>query len=138
MAVENRVGLGTPDVNCTAGWVELKWLRCWPVRKDTIVRIDHFTVQQRIWLRRRWQANRGAWLLLQCRREWLLFTGEEAAEHVGKVDREGLYKWASIRWTQGLKRGELGEALTADWDSWRGSRLVRPSSSSVAAEISAR
>ena len=49
VAVENPVHPGTPDVNCILGWIELKWLRAWPVRADTVVKIEHFTRQQRVW-----------------------------------------------------------------------------------------
>ena len=52
--VENPVACpGTPDVNYVEGWIELKNLRSWPKRAATIVRIEHFTEQQRRFLRRR-------------------------------------------------------------------------------------
>lgn len=134
--VENPMRPGTPDVNCTVAWLELKWLRRWPARPDTVVRIEHFTNRQRMFLRRRWGIARGgagaAWLLLQVGREWLLFDGETAGDHVGRVCRSELYNLARVRWTQGLSNKELQECLTTDWGSWSGSPLVRPSSSSVA------
>ncbi len=111
VAIENRVGLGTPDVNCIGGWIELKWLRAWPKRAKTIVRVKRFSLEQRIWLQRRFDLGGRSWLLLQVRREWLLFTGPVAAEHVGYVDREGLYEQTHARWTTGLDAEEMIECL---------------------------
>ena len=50
MAVENPCEPGTPDINwCDMGregWVELKYLERFPVRKG-VVKIEHYTLQQR-------------------------------------------------------------------------------------------
>lgn len=112
-AVENRVGVGTPDVNYIEGWIELKWVRRWPKRPETVVDIDHFSKEQRIWLNRRYQRMGNSWLLLQVGREWLLFTGQDAADYVGKLTREGLYKVCRMRLTQGMDKEELIECLTS-------------------------
>ena len=110
--VENRVAWpGTPDLNCTLGWIELKWLRAWPTREYTIVRIDHYTRQQRHFLRDRWVAEGGAWLLLQRHHEWLLFTGDVAARLVGRATRAELYEATCGYWNKGLKGEELAECL---------------------------
>ena len=111
--VENRVGIGTPDVNCIAGWLELKWLRRWPKNRDTIVRIDHYTVQQRRWLKRRAARGGGAWLLLQVGQEWLLFDALVAHDDVGRVPRDELYRLARHRWQRGLVKEELIACLQA-------------------------
>ena len=109
--VENPVGPGTPDVNCICGWIELKWMRRWP-RLGGVVRIDHFTPQQRNWLRRRWEKGGGAWLLLQVGQEYLLFEGPTAAEHVGMVNRTRLRQLAVKIWDRGMKFKELELCLT--------------------------
>lgn len=109
--VENPAQPGTPDVNCTLGWIEQKWLLRWPKRDGTPVLIPHYTTRQRRWLRRRWRTDRGAWLLLQVRHEWLLFDGENAAEFVGRVDRARLGELAFAHWQHGLRDRELAEAL---------------------------
>ena len=119
-AIENPIGPGTPDVNYIEGWIELKWLRAWPVKSDTVVRLPHFTIGQRRWLRDRSRLGGNAWLLLQCKQEWLLFTGPDAHDYVGKMTREGLYRCCRMRWTRGLKDKELVECLKRDWDNWNG------------------
>lgn len=115
VAVENgTVGPGTPDVNCTLGWLELKWLRRWPKNEETVVKIDHYTPQQRIWLKRRARAGGGVWLLLQVGREWLLFSAEYAAEHIGRdATRENLARNALLHMQNGLQDGRLVECLTS-------------------------
>ena len=87
--VENPIHPGTPDVNLSNGkWIELKCIPGWPVRDTTIVRISHYTPQQRVWLYRRWKSAPGSTLLLleiRADRLWLLFDGDVAAKVVGRV-----------------------------------------------------
>ena len=86
--VENPIHPGTPDVNIADGrWIELKCIPRWPVRASTVVRIGHYTPQQRVWLYRRWKAAPGSTLLLlevRVDRQWLLFDGDVAAKIVGR------------------------------------------------------
>lgn len=65
-----------------------------------------------MWLRRRIHRGGRAWLLLQVRREWLLFDGEVAAQVIGTVNREGLIEAASHYWPNGLNSSELETVLT--------------------------
>lgn len=110
--VENTAArAGTPDVNYAEGWIELKWLRQWPKRATTVVRLPHFRLVQRRWLRDRWRVGGAAWLLLQCRREWLLFDGQTAHDHVGQVTLKELRALARARWEYGLRDRELIECL---------------------------
>lgn len=100
--IENSVRLGTPDVNYIHGWIELKTKAAWPVRETTPLRIEHFSPQQRVWLRRRWLSGGHAWLLLRVGREFLLFDGVHAALHVGNVLRHDLYQIATARSANGF------------------------------------
>jgi hypothetical protein len=137
--IENRVGApGMPDVNFCEGFIECKWLRSWPKGETTLVRLPHFTLQQRTWLARRWAVGRSAWLLLQVKKEWLLFTGQDAKDYVGLLTRDGLYRVARARWNCGLGDRELRECLTRDWSDWDGSPLVNGSSSTDGAEARTR
>jgi hypothetical protein len=115
-AIENPLRGGTPDVNYTHGWIELKWLRSWPKREETPIRLPHFHVGQRLWLKQRWRCRGLAFLLLQCNKEWLLFRAPEAAEHVGHLSREQLYDLSLARWDNGLNNKELQEWLTKSWE----------------------
>jgi hypothetical protein len=109
--IENPLRAGIPDVAYINGWIELKYLKAWPKRPETPVRIHHFTKQQRIWLRRHCQLGGNSFLLIQCKREWLLFDGLYASTDVGNVCLAELKqntKWYS---DGGLKPRELQNVL---------------------------
>lgn len=90
--VENPIHPGTPDVNlCSGQWIELKCVPGWPARENSLLRISHFTPQQRVWLYKRWKyAPSSTYLLLEVRaeRQWLLFDGDVAAQIVGRSTAE--------------------------------------------------
>lgn len=111
IAVENPVLPGTPDVNYVGGWIELKWARSWPVRPDSIVRIDHYTVQQRVFAYKRRKAGGQCWWLLQVKKEWLLLDGAVAALHVNRATRQELIDLAERYWPAGLLTEELLQFL---------------------------
>lgn len=116
--VENPAHPGTPDLNfggaAGEGWIELKQLARWPKGDATVVAIEHFAPHQRLALRRRWRAGGAAFLLLQVgRRDWLLFHGDDAAQHVGRVPRAELERRACRVWRAGLPADELRAAVTA-------------------------
>lgn len=90
---------GVPDVNTVVGWVELKFLLKWPHYCKSIVRLDHYTPEQRAWGMRRWLKRPGScWLLLHIREgdQWLLFNALIAAQVVGRVNREALTRGATV------------------------------------------
>lgn len=102
VSVENPAYPGTPDVNYVEGWIELKWLREWP-REAGVVPLPHFTPQQRVWLFKRWMKKGNVFMLIQCRKEWLLFDGQTASEVVGHATREELIQKARYYSNDGLK-----------------------------------
>ena len=114
MAVENPAQPGTPDVNYVEGWIELKKLPKWPkVGDNHPILVSHFTPQQRNWLMLRRRKNGRAFMLLQVGRDWLLFDGAVAAEHVGRVGRRELERLALANWQNGPRAEELRAILTA-------------------------
>ncbi|MDB5177551.1 MAG: hypothetical protein JWN75_1219 [Candidatus Saccharibacteria bacterium] len=96
--VETASKDGIPDVNYTYGWIELKTIPAWPKRAATVVAIDHFTPEQRVWGIKRWRAGGLSWHLLRVGNgpdaDWLLFDGETAGRYVGHVDKEKLFTLA--------------------------------------------
>ncbi len=77
LSVENPCQPGTPDVNYVGGWIELKQVKGWA--RGHLPAIPHYTKQQRIWLRRRWEAGGVALFVLQIGKEWLVFPGDIAS-----------------------------------------------------------
>ena len=105
--VENRVKTGTPDVNDIPGWMELKRLRSWPNRGG-VVALPHFTLGQRLWLRRRGKRGGQVMLVLQVRKQWLFFNWDYAYEFVGKTaTKVDLVDNAIKHFPYGLKNKEL-------------------------------
>lgn len=81
--VENSVGPGTPDVyytmnSGTMGWLENKHAHEWPKRPSTALRLDHFTPQQRSFLRRHGKLKANVWILLQVESDYFLLDYQEA------------------------------------------------------------
>ena len=90
--VENVKKAGTPDIAFIHGWIECKYLDQYPARKGTIVRIEHFTGKQRLWLMKHSAFGGNCFLWLQVGQEHLIFTGWYAAKHVGRVAAHELRK----------------------------------------------
>jgi hypothetical protein len=95
MSVESGAHIGTPDINCTLGWIELKYVESWPVRETTPLAVPHFTPQQRAWIGRRARLGGFVCVLLKVGREWLLFDGSQAAERLGTATRRELLGMAA-------------------------------------------
>lgn len=111
--VENRVELGTPDVNYIGGWIELKWHRKAPKHKGIFHLTHDMSTEQRVWAIRRHQAGGRCFLLLKCGSEYLLFYGYVAAEFLGRVGFDTLREKAIKSWKK-LNAKELQEILMHD------------------------
>lgn len=111
--VENAVNPGTPDVNCILGWIELKQIRPedMPKRAGTVLRLDHFTPEQRAWLTRRAYFGGACWVLLLLGEQWVLIVGRTAAEHLGRVNVADTLALASHVWPTKPSAEELQKAL---------------------------
>lgn len=100
MSVENPVRPGTPDINYIEGWVELKVLDKWPARPNTKIKVQCFTPQQRVWLRRRNKRGGAAFFLILIDKDWLLFDGETAGLKVGHMDKNEMIE-SSLMYSEG-------------------------------------
>lgn len=116
VSVENPAHPGTPDVNYVGGWIELKQRGAWPsnVRgRFRVVRCEHFSTEQRIWLSRRELAGGRTFLIWRIGRDWLLFRGSVAANVVGNVPEPELRRAAYKVWaSKALMEKELVECLS--------------------------
>lgn len=91
-----NTGIGTPDVEFVGGWAELKYLSKWPARDSTLVRIPHYTDEQREWAKRRWAKGEMVWLVLQVRQDWV-FWCQPAAQNVGFLTKDQM-RDSAARW----------------------------------------
>lgn len=88
--IENRLNSGVPDVTYSTdhhGWVELKFLPKPPKKPDSIMRIDHFTPEQRNWITRHGRRGGHCFVFLQVDRAYMLF-GWESVPEIGRVTYE--------------------------------------------------
>jgi hypothetical protein len=99
---EDAYQRGIADVsfvqNGLHGWMELKYRAVAPVRPSTICKINHYTDDQRIWLRHKGNAGGMTFLLLQLGRSYMLFDHVQCQE-VGRVTTSELIDlscWYSI------------------------------------------
>lgn len=91
---EDALGEGVPDVSYgiearsvddggarsiqgTNGWIELKFVRSLPKRKETPIDIG-LTARQAAWLRRRGMQGGNCWVLVQIETGYFLFTWHQA------------------------------------------------------------
>jgi hypothetical protein len=113
---EDKFALGVADVSFAHagvhGWIELKFLPVWPKRAGTVVRVDHFTAEQRQWLKAKGAAGGHVFVLLQVAREYLLFRWQDI-DVVGTTTRDELTAAAMVWWRPRLDYGELLKALVA-------------------------
>jgi len=110
--VENGARPGTPDVNITTGWIELKKVEAWPKREDTLLRVDHFSPQQKIWIARRERAQGRVWVLLQVGTDYLLLKGGDAVNLLGSSPKDTLMQAAIAHWPKRLNGEELIACLS--------------------------
>lgn len=82
ISVENVCGAGTPDVNYTRGWIELKFLAAWPKNPSAIVAIK-LRPEQRAWHVRRWRAGGKVFVFTKIGRDWMLHDAYVAAHLLG-------------------------------------------------------
>ena len=98
---EDMLNAGVPDLSYSGGavhgWIELKWLEAWPKREDTIVRIPHYTKEQKHFLLTRGRAGGRCWLLLRAGKDHFLFDHERAQQVGGLIFNELLIT-ARERW----------------------------------------
>lgn len=90
--VENPAGPGTPDLyvtmnNGTMNWIELKHVHQWPKRDNTPVRVDHFTPQQKSFLRRHGKLGANVYVLIQIERDYFLLPWQYALQ-IGELSKE--------------------------------------------------
>lgn len=116
--VENVLGTGTPDVNYTDGWIELK--DCpegFPKRPGTVFTIPKLVErkEQVAWLMRRWEAGGACWLMIRVGREMFLFDGwssREVRKGLTERDFRNMACWSSFA------DGSLPDQVKEDLRRW--------------------
>ena len=104
--VENAAHIGTPDVNYTGGWIELKHTTRLP-KLDQMLRIPHFTPEQRVWLARRCHNGGKAFVLMQVGTHHFLMDGMIAARILGDCKMQKVVTESIGYWPGPINKKEL-------------------------------
>jgi hypothetical protein len=82
--IEDCLSEGVPDVSygipSAQGWIELKVLYAFPKRPDTKVKVDHWTSEQKLWMRSRGSISGDVWLFIAVDLEFFLFWWDRALQ----------------------------------------------------------
>lgn len=114
--VENSVLLGMPDVYFTMietgkmGWVELKYKSEWPKKLSTPLRVDHYTSQQKNWIKRHGELGANVFLLIQVGPLYFLYDWENAL-NVGNMTFSEMELTAECTWTNRIDYEQLAYFL---------------------------
>lgn len=109
---EDLIGSGVPDVSFgyrgNNGWIELKYLKKFPVRATTRIRIPHLTGAQCNWLINRNVKGGNCWILIQIANEYFLFPviGIRYIWH-HKFTAEQFRKGATGHWVGSIDKDEF-------------------------------
>lgn len=92
--IESDTAIGIPDLYLiykgVAGWAELKWIPRWPKSDDIVIKIYHYTMAQRRWLKKNHDNGGNSFLILGIgNKEILCFKGEDALK-VGAYTKKQL------------------------------------------------
>lgn len=109
--VENILRSGTPDVNYSMGWIELKHHDKWPLDPIWPLVISTMTErpEQMAFLLQRWMLGGLCWLMLRVNRQIMLFPGLEAWRVRKGLTRHEMIELSSWR------TSEAGRASARDW-----------------------
>ena len=106
---EDRHSTGIPDVSYSTthhGWIELKYLPKAPKRADAVLKIEHFTPDQRNWLTRHGKRGGRCFLLLQVEQTYMLFSWEVVPK-IGRVSLPEHREMARKVWDQRIDFTDL-------------------------------
>lgn len=110
---EDKYSVGIPDVSYAIkyhGWIELKYLKSEPVLNSSIMRIKHFTPQQRNWLKTFGEKAGRCFILLQINHRYIIFSWE-VCDLIGFVTYPEHQDIAIKIWDRSINWDELTDIL---------------------------
>ena len=119
---EDMYSTGIPDISYDiegmkgSGWIEMKAIPDWPKKENTIVRLEHFTKQQRAWIIKHGSKNARTFIFLRVANDYLIFDWT-AATLIGNTVKELLYEACVRSWNHRINYIELVEVLRGRYES---------------------
>jgi hypothetical protein len=99
VSVENMMERGTPDINWSGGWMELKYVAAWPKKEDTLVRTKNRPAQIP-WAKRRVAAGGIVFWLVKIEKTYLLFDmATSPMPQIGSLTRNQMIEAACCVWS---------------------------------------
>lgn len=112
--VENLLGSGMADVNyCiegSEGWIENKFLKKYPARPGTPVKIK-WQPEQRPWLISQTRAGGRAFVLIQVDKDYFLYNADSRINLIGTMNKAQLWANATCVWERFIHFPKLKEIL---------------------------
>ena len=119
--IEDRFSKGIPDLLFAGpkhtndkvgrfGLIELKYLRAWPKRKETIVWLPEWKPEQKAWFQLFGEIAHDVFLLLQAEKSYFLYTWDNAIK-VGKLNTIETMRLATAWWDNKIDFQELADHL---------------------------
>ena len=111
MALENEATRGAADIICSLGCLEIKRLKAWPKHADAVVRVPHWTPQQKAWHSIQSRAGMSTFVLVFCEEDVLLLEGVDAVRCLGYVCKARLLSVAVAFWTDVSWKFDLAKVM---------------------------
>lgn len=113
---ECSMPLGVPDVyyrikgkdRWHSGWIELKFLKAYPKNKNIAIKIQHYTKEQRLFLRQENLKGGTAWLFIKIEKDYYLLKGDLK---INEITYEDLKKYAKFFSKNTINSTHLKEVL---------------------------
>tara|TARA_Y100000004_G_scaffold75872_1_gene85342 strand:+ start:529 stop:966 length:438 start_codon:yes stop_codon:yes gene_type:complete len=116
MRIENPFYKGVPDVNFlidgNEGWLELKYIPQYPKKEITIVKVPHFTIEQKIWHNARFKNKGRTMVLIQVDDDYFIFK-KEKINLLGSLNKFRMFQHANKFWKNKINFRELRKELCA-------------------------
>jgi len=81
--IESCTGNGVPDVACAIKsahhWIEVKYLKEWPKRETTLVKLP-LRPEQKLWIATRGELSGNVWVFIRIEDDFFLLTWKEAIQ----------------------------------------------------------
>jgi penicillin-binding protein-related factor A (putative recombinase) len=104
-------GLGISDVlyslEGSRGLIELKYIKEWPKRKTTTVKIKHFTKEQKLFLYKHGRESGLCFLFLRVGKKDFLLFDHLQAQNLGKLTKDQMIKKSLAYWKKSIDFTEL-------------------------------
>lgn len=122
-SIETKYLTGIPDIAFGArginGWIELKQVKAWPKREDTIIKPEHYTAEQVNWLSKRGKKGGNCFVMVRVGADdYFIFTWPWARMIQKGMDKGDYMAKCDFHWKGSIVPDELLNILVTKNMSW--------------------